>query len=300
MIDKYGNIKLKMRSVRMKQLKFILPAIVLLLSACGETPKEKSNEAPKTEVKKSEQNVNENTTETKQETKDTEQVKDTAQVKQTHLVAYKASSKSTIKQLMEKMPASYRAKNYNVIKSFIKSGSEADKYIQQKLKTNAYDDYQIKSYSIQSITEDDNHNVHVTVSRTINSNGTNHIDNKVVTVYDLSYNKKTDKMEVYDFNDKKVEVIHAASSPQNEQTKQPTDNASGEVTNINEAIEMVNDKHMKRLKQENPDKSVILVAGNDEEDAGGAYFKVKAIDKNSKYLIQTFKVYKHNGLLVGE
>lgn len=300
MIDKYGNIKLKMRSVRMKQLKFILPAIVLLLSACGETPKEKSNEAPKTEVKKSEQNVNENTTETKQETKDTEQVKDTTQVKQTHLVAYKASSKSTIKQLMEKMPASYRAKNYNVIKSFIKSGSEADKYIQQKLKTNAYDDYQIKSYSIQSITEDDNHNVHVTVSRTINSNGTNHIDNKVVTVYDLSYNKKTDKMEVYDFNDKKVEVIHAASSPQNEQTKQPTDNASGEVTNINEAIEMVNDKHMKRLKQENPDKSVILVAGNDEEDAGGAYFKVKAIDKNSKYLIQTFKVYKHNGLLVGE
>ena len=294
MIDKYGNIKLKMRSVRMKQLKFILPATVLLLSACGETPKEKSNEAPKTEVKQSEQNVSDSTTETKQETKDT------AQVKQTHLVAYKASSKSTIKQLMEKMPASYRAKDYNAIKTFIKSGSEADKYIQKKLKTNAYDDYQIKSYSIQSITEDDNHTVHVTVSRIINSNGTNHIDNKVVTVYDLSYNKKTDKMEVYDFNDKKVEVIHAASAPQNEQTKQPTDNASDKVANINKAIEMVNDKHMKRLKQENPDKSVILVAGNDEEDAGGAYFKVKAIDKNSKYLIQTFKVYKHNGLLVGE
>lgn len=284
----------------MKQLKFILLATVLLLSACGETPKEQSNETKKTEAKQSEQKVSDSTTETKQKVKDSVQVKETAQVKQTHLVAYKASSKSTIKQLMEKMPESYRAKDYNTIKAFIKAGSEADKYIQQKLQTNAYDDYQIKSYSIQSITEDDKHNVHVTVSRIINSNGTNHKDNKVVTIYDLSYNKKTDKMEVYDFNDKKVEVIGAVSEPQNKQTKQTPDGASGKVANIDNAIAMVNNKHMKRLKQENPDKSVILIAGNDEEDAGGAYFKVKAIDKNSKYLIQTFKVYKHNGLLVGE
>lgn len=284
----------------MKQLKFILLATVLLLSACGETPKEQSNETKKTEAKQSEQKVSDSTTETKQKVKDSVQVKETAQVKQTHLVAYKASSKSTIKQLMEKMPESYRAKDYNTIKAFIKAGSEADKYIQQKLQTNAYDDYQIKSYSIQSITEDDKHNVHVTVSRIINSNGTNHKDNKVVTIYDLSYNKKTDKMEVYDFNDKKVEVIGAVSEPQNKQTKQTPDGASGKVANIDNAIAMVNNKHMKRLKQENPDKSVILIAGNDEEDAGGAYFKVKAIDKNNKYLIQTFKVYKHNGLLVGE
>lgn len=284
----------------MKQLKFILLATVLLLSACGETPKEQSNETKKTEAKQSEQKVSDSTTVTKQKVKDSVQVKETAQVKQTHLVAYKASSKSTIKQLMEKMPESYRAKDYNTIKAFIKAESEADKYIQQKLQTNAYDDYQIKSYSIQSITEDDKHNVHVTVSRIINSNGTNHKDNKVVTIYDLSYNKKTDKMEVYDFNDKKVEVIGAVSEPQNKQTKQTPDGASGKVANIDNAIAMVNNKHMKRLKQENPDKSVILIAGNDEEDAGGAYFKVKAIDKNSKYLIQTFKVYKHNGLLVGE
>lgn len=72
------------------------------------------------------------------------------------------------------------------------------------------------------------------------------------------------------------------------------------MNDVNIAIEMVRSNHMERLTKENPNYEVILVAGNDEEDASGPYFKVKAMDKNTKYLIQTFKVYKQTGMLVGE
>ncbi|MDJ1112057.1 MULTISPECIES: TcaA NTF2-like domain-containing protein [Macrococcus] len=248
----------------MKLIKYQWPLIILLLTACSQD----DNQISKT-VKKSTTNAQES-----------------VPVKQIYKVAYKDLAESTMKQLMRKMPEAYNIRKYQLIQPYIKAGSEADKYIKNKLKTGMFDNYQIRSYNIESIEEDNKHHVHVKVSRIMKSNGTNNIESKVVTVYDLSYNKKHKRMEVYDFNDYSVTPV----------VKQRTQ----QVANIDGAIEKVRTEHMARLIKENPDKQVVLIAGNDEEDAGGSYFKVKAIDKHNNFLIQTFKIYKHNGLLVGE
>lgn len=248
----------------MKLIKYQWPLIILLLTACSQD----DNQISKT-VKKSTTNAQES-----------------VPVKQIYKVAYKDLAESTMKQLMRKMPEAYNIRKYQLIQPYIKAGSEADKYIKNKLKTGMFDNYQIRSYNIESIEEDNKHHVHVKVSRIMKSNGTNNIESKVVTVYDLSYNKKHKRMEIYDFNDYSVTPV----------VKQRTQ----QVANIDGAIEKVRTEHMARLIKENPDKQVVLIAGNDEEDAGGSYFKVKAIDKHNNFLIQTFKIYKHNGLLVGE
>lgn len=248
----------------MKLIKYQWPLIILLLTACSQD----DNQISKT-VKKSTTNAQES-----------------VPVKQIYKVAYKDLAESTMKQLMRKMPEAYNIRKYQLIQPYIKAGSEADKYIKNKLKTGMFDNYQIRSYNIESIEEDNKHHVHVKVSRIMKSNGTNNIESKVVTVYDLSYNKKHKRMEVYDFNDYSVTPV----------VKQRTQ----QVANIDGAIEKVRTEHMARLIKENPDKQVVLIAGNDEEDAGGSYFKVKAIDKHNNFLVQTFKIYKHNGLLVGE
>lgn len=248
----------------MKLIKYQWPLIILLLTACSQD----DNQISKT-VKKSTTNAQES-----------------VPVKQIYKVAYKDLAESTMKQLMRKMPEAYNIRKYQLIQPYIKAGSEADKYIKNKLKTGMFDNYQIRSYNIESIEEDNKHHVHVKVSRIMKSNGTNNIESKVVTVYDLSYNKKHKRMEVYDFNDYSVTPV----------VKQRTQ----QVANIDGAIEKVRTEHMARLIKENPHKQVVLIAGNDEEDAGGSYFKVKAIDKHNNFLIQTFKIYKHNGLLVGE
>ncbi len=248
----------------MKLIKYQWPLIILLLTACSQD----DNQTSKI-VKKSTTNAQES-----------------VPVKQIYKVAYKDLAESTMKQLMRKMPEAYNIRKYQLIQPYIKAGSEADKYIKNKLKTGMFDNYQIRSYNIESIEEDNKHHVHVKVSRIMKSNGTNNIESKVVTVYDLSYNKKHKRMEVYDFNDYSVTPV----------VKQRTQ----QVANIDGAIEKVRTEHMARLIKENPHKQVVLIAGNDEEDAGGSYFKVKAIDKHNNFLIQTFKIYKHNGLLVGE
>lgn len=248
----------------MKLIKYQWPLIILLLTACSQDDTHTS-----VMVKKSTTNAQESVS-----------------VKQTYKVEYKGLAESAMKQLMKKMPEAYNSRQYQLIQPYIKAGSEADKYIKNKLKTGMFDNYQIRSYNIKSIEEDNKHHVHVKVSRIMKSNGTNNIESKVVTVYDLSYNKKHKRMEVYDFNDYSVTPV----------VKQRTQ----QVANIDGAIEKVRTEHMARLIKENPDKQVVLIAGNDEEDAGGSYFKVKAIDKHNNFLIQTFKIYKHNGLLVGE
>lgn len=248
----------------MKLVKYQWPLIILLLTACNQNT-EKTNDA----VKQSTTNAQES-----------------ASVKQAYEVAYKDLAQSTIKHLMKRMPKAYNTDQYKLIQPFIKERSEAEKYIKNKLKTDMFDNYHIKSYKIDSVKEDKKHHVHVKVTRIMTSNGTNNVESKVVTVYDLTYNKKHKRMEVYDFNDQSVTPV----------TKQQAQQAP----NIEDAIAKVKSAHMARLIKENPDKQIILIAGDDEEDAGGSYFKVKAIDKNSEFLIQTFKVYKHNGLLVGE
>ena len=245
----------------MKLIKYQWPLIIILLTACSQNTDKTSDV-----VKQSTTNAQESNS-----------------VKQTYEVAYKNLAESTIKQLMKKMPDAYNTHQYKLIQPYIKERSEAEKYIKNKLKTDMFDNYHIKSYKINSIKEDKKHHVHVKVTRIMTSNGTNNVESKVVTVYDLVYSKKHKRMEVYDFNDQSVASV----------TKQ-------QVLNIEEAIEKVKGEHMARLIKENPDKQVILIAGNDEEDAGGSYFKVKAIDKNSEFLIQTFKVYKNSGLLIGE
>ncbi|TDM16358.1 hypothetical protein [Macrococcoides canis] len=248
----------------MKLIKYQWPLIIILLTACSQNTDKTSDV-----VKQSTTNAQESAT-----------------IKQTYEVAYKNLAESTIKQLMKKMPDAYNTHQYKLIQPYIKERSEAEKYIKNKMKTDMFDNYHIKSYKTNSIKEDKKHHVHVKVTRIMTSNGTNNVESKVVTVYDLVYNKKHKRMEVYDFNDQSVTPV----------TKQQAQ----QVANIEDAIEKVKSAHMARLIKENPDKQVILIAGDDEEDAGGSYFKVKAIDKNSEFLIQTFKVYKHNGLLVGE
>ncbi|UBH15221.1 hypothetical protein LAU42_10865 [Macrococcus armenti] len=120
-----------------------------------------------------------------------------------------------------------------------------------------------------------------------------------------SVNQESDQAPVQEPSTTESKTEEVKQEVKDNTTEQPAERHDGstdkkQVNDVNIAIEMVRSNHMERLTKENPNYEVILVAGNDEEDASGPYFKVKAMDKNTKYLIQTFKVYKQTGMLVGE
>ncbi|WP_414054764.1 hypothetical protein ACMGE6_05775 [Macrococcus equi] len=81
---------------------------------------------------------------------------------------------------------------------------------------------------------------------------------------------------------------------------------TAKVNSLPQAVQMTTDQYRKQLEAYYSDMDIAIIGaqpinGTDIlEDAGGKYYKVKAIDINTKELLQTYKVYISSGTIVAE
>lgn len=78
------------------------------------------------------------------------------------------------------------------------------------------------------------------------------------------------------------------------------------VKSLPQAVQMASDKYRKKVEAYYSEMDIAIVGaepinGKDiQEDLGGKYYKVKAIDIQSKELLQTYKVYIQSGKIIAE
>ncbi|MGK0555102.1 TcaA NTF2-like domain-containing protein [Macrococcus capreoli] len=78
------------------------------------------------------------------------------------------------------------------------------------------------------------------------------------------------------------------------------------VSNLQQAVQLTTDQYRNQVEVRYPNKDIAILGaepinGTDiQEDLGGKYYKVKAIDIRTKELLQTYKVYVQNGSIVAE
>ncbi|WP_414048821.1 TcaA NTF2-like domain-containing protein [Macrococcus animalis] len=78
------------------------------------------------------------------------------------------------------------------------------------------------------------------------------------------------------------------------------------VKNLPQAVQMASDKYRSKVEAYYSEMDIAIVGaepinGTDiQEDSGGKYYKVKAIDIDTKELLQTYKVYIATGVIVAE
>lgn len=310
----------------------------LVLVACNnDTPKDDTKDKATTEstkLKSDEQNDKNKTSEkkTSKEDKSSEKENKNKSSKQTEI---KKSNKTTpvkskqtkvnvyqltsnaINKYLSAMPNAFNQREYSMIKPYIQSGSEAEGYILSKLPTGNFDNYHITQKSIDRIDVRGNY-AHVIVTRVMSSNATGNQLKRIITVFDFIYDKKAKQMKLYDFNDKVIYDVasehptHAQSpSPQPGQTSQSapsqqSNTSTAKVKNMKQAVQMASDKYRSKVESYYPEMDIAIIGaepinGTDiQEDLGGQYYKVKAIDIQSKELLQTYKVYISNGQVVAE
>lgn len=82
--------------------------------------------------------------------------------------------------------------------------------------------------------------------------------------------------------------------------------AQVKVKSLPQAVQMATDKYRKKIEAYYSEMDIAIVGaepinGKDiQEDLGGKYYKVKAIDIQSKELLQTYKVYIQSGKIIAE
>lgn len=323
--------------MRIYKLFMAIGLSVVLVACNNDTPKDDTKDKATTEstkLKSDEQNDKNKTSEKKtskddktsekeNSTKSSKQTKikksnktKPVKSKQTKVNVYQLTSNATNKYLSA-MPNAFNQREYSMIKPYIQSGSEAEGYILSKLPTGSFDNYRITQKSIDRIDVRGNY-AHVIVTRVMSSNATGNQLKRVITVFDFIYDKKAKEMKLYDFNDKVIydvpseQPTHAQSpSPQPGQTSQSAPNqqsntSSAKVKNMKQAVQMASDKYRTKVEAYYPEMDIAIIGaepinGKDiQEDLGGQYYKVKAIDIQSKELLQTYKVYIKNGTIVAE
>lgn len=376
----------------MRVYKIILAVLLsFVLSACNnDSDKEKPSEDAKTtntsnvksddskDVKKTtEKAKKENVTETKEKSKAKQQSKpDTKKnVPSKEIVDVHKLTKQALSNYLSVMPNAFSQRKYSAVKPYIKSGSKAEEYILSKLPTGNFNHYRIVSKNIDRIEVKDKY-AHAIVTRVMSSQATDNKLKRVITVFDFYYNKRTKKMELYDFNDKAIYDVESDTATSETPKAKPdkpaqpkTQQAKGDATtcvqtrlvtscegvkdaqllnaynamvkagtlpkatyngcvkctikaayqlkdkavtsqlkvkNMPQAVQMASDKYRKKVEGYYSEKDIAIVGaepinGTDiQEDSGGKYYKVKAIDINSKELLQTYKVYITTGTIVAE
>lgn len=154
----------------------------------------------------------------KSEQSQVEEGKQALKTEQKQSINYKKLTQQTLDRYLSKMAESYNNEDYGMIKSYIQPKSEADKYILKKIKTDELKNYEIKSYKVSNIKVSKSI-THADVTRIMKSNKTNNQFKKVVTKFDLKYDKKTKTMRIYDFNDQSVSDVKAPEKVKTDDAK---------------------------------------------------------------------------------
>lgn len=326
--------------MRIYKLFMAIGLSVVLVACNNDTPKDDTKDKATTEstkLKSDEQNDKNKTSEKKTSKDDKTSEKENSKKsskqtkikksnkttpvksKQTKVNVYQLTS-NAINKYLTAMPNAFNQREYSMIKPYIQSGSEAEGYILSKLPTGNFDNYRITQKSIDRIDVRGNY-AHVIVTRVMSSNATGNQLKRVITVFDFIYDKKAKQMKLYDFNDKVIYDVpsdqsttqqsaqtSATNSTQPSQNKpnQQSNTSSAKVKNMKQAVQMVSDKYRTKVEAYYPEMDIAIIGaepinGKDiQEDLGGQYYKVKAIDIQSKELLQTYKVYIKNGTIVAE
>ncbi len=266
----------------MKQLSLLL---VLLLAACGQTEEEQVTQQ----------------TAKKETTKKETAKKDAA----TEEVDYQSLTKRQVNDYLKAVPAAFSDRDYEALKPYIYKDSEAAKYIKKTMPTGHFDRYTIPEFSVGDITVNGTKSK-ATVTRLMSSAATDDQLTKVITVYDLSYDKDNNTMLITDFNDQLVQPVPAST------TKPPTEGPTTEAATTESAVEMTADdaralveaRYRKQVEQDYSDAKVTFTytARQPEEDAGGTYYPIQAVDsrQTTENLLQSFKVYVASQEIVAE
>ncbi|MCE4957785.1 TcaA NTF2-like domain-containing protein [Macrococcoides caseolyticum] len=350
---------------------FLALLLTLTLTACNSDSEKTTEETKVSNTSKVKSDANEKTTD-KEQAKSANQKKKTTELKKTTVKKSTSEAKANLKQLtmqtmnayLKAMPSAFNQRNYSKIKPYIKADSKAEEYILAQLPTGNFDNYRIDSYKVDRVEVKGSY-AHAIVTRVMSSNATGGQSKRVITVFDFFYNKKSKKMELYDFNDKAIfdenkattpskaqvpvqakgdattciqtrlasscegisdatllntynEMVRSGALPQAEYNGcitctikaayQLKDNKvpTAAVNSLAQAVQMTTDQYLKKVEAYYPEKDIAMVGaepinGSDiQEDSGGKYYKVKAVDIKSKELLQTYKVYIENAMIVAE
>lgn len=175
----------------MKYFISLMMALILVLTACGQSEKEQ---------------VEKGKTENKLVQKE-KKIKPAAKKQ----IAYKAAAKKQLNTYLKVLPTAFNNDDYTLIKPYIAKGSEAEKYIKKNMPTGQFHRYQIEKFTIDKVSENGRK---ATVTRWLSSNATHQQLMKVITIFDMKYDKKLNKMLITDFNDQSTSQVVTPSTEQ--------------------------------------------------------------------------------------
>lgn len=155
----------------MKRMWWLLIAVVLL-SACGQTEKSQVKTGKETALK-------------------------------AKTIDYKGKTRAQLENYLKAMPEAFNQSQYSQVSRYVKSNSEAEKYLKKKMKAGSMKHYVIEQANIGRITVEGK-KAHALATRIMHSDATKGSRVKVVTMFDFVYDAATKQMLLTDFNDQSV------------------------------------------------------------------------------------------------
>ncbi|GGB11990.1 hypothetical protein ERX37_09820 [Macrococcus hajekii] len=200
------------------------------------------------------------------------------QVASSEEINYSNLAEQQLTAYMQQSPSAFNTRSIKQLEPYVAKGSEADRYLRNKLPSGHFDRYKIDDFSIDQMKSEKTIQ-HIVTTRIMSSQATGDQWKKVITVYDLVYNPVKKTMLITDFNDK---VIYTVDRKQEQ------------------ALRLIEDKYKNRTEKMAGGRVQFVKADPAiEKDVRGTYYRFKSVDKNNK-LISSYKYYQKTGEIIAE